>query len=75
MNALAPGMVKTELWDSIPVEAREGLFKKGAEGHLTGTIGHPDDVSQWVQVFSFSILLRLTSVFAEVTSSACRAVS
>ncbi|KAL8290507.1 hypothetical protein RQP46_002765 [Phenoliferia psychrophenolica] len=46
VNVLAPGMVVTELWDSIPAEPRAALFESGKAGHLTGTVGHPDDVAQ-----------------------------
>ena len=41
-------MVVTELWDPIPADARAALFEKGKSSHLTGTVGHPDDIAQWV---------------------------
>jgi len=46
VNLVSPGAVETELWDSLPKEAREGYFKTVGAKLLTGGIGMPEDVAE-----------------------------
>lgn len=46
VNVVSPGAVQTELWDGMPKEMREGLFKASAEQALTRHMGQPKEVAQ-----------------------------
>ncbi|MFC9927942.1 SDR family oxidoreductase [Streptomyces sp. NPDC127190] len=46
VNAVAPGMVRTELWRELPEEQREGLYRASAESLPVGRVGEPADVAE-----------------------------
>lgn len=46
VNVVGPGPVATELWDGLPADAREGLFKQSAAKALTGRVPGPEEVVQ-----------------------------
>lgn len=47
VNAVCPGMVQTEMWDSmLDAEARSAMFATGAKSLLTGRVGQPEDIAQ-----------------------------
>ena len=46
VNAVAPGVVRTELWRDLPEADRNGLFASAAESLPVGRIGEPEDVAE-----------------------------
>lgn len=46
VNAVAPGVVRTDLWRDLPQADREGLFASAAESLPVGRIGEPADVAE-----------------------------
>ncbi|MFC1406851.1 MULTISPECIES: SDR family oxidoreductase [Streptacidiphilus] len=46
VNAVAPGVVRTDLWRDLPQANREGLFASAAESLPVGRIGEPADVAE-----------------------------
>ncbi|MQY39763.1 3-alpha-hydroxycholanate dehydrogenase (NADP(+)) [Streptomyces sp. RB17] len=46
VNAVSPGLVRTELWREVPEDAREGLFRSSAESLPVGRVGEPADVAE-----------------------------
>ncbi|MEY9835838.1 SDR family oxidoreductase [Streptacidiphilus sp. EB103A] len=46
VNAVAPGIVRTELWRDLPEPERDMLFASAAESLPTGRIGEPSDVAE-----------------------------
>ncbi len=46
VNAVCPGAIRTEVWNSIPAEQREDRFKKMTERLPIKRIGEPDEVAQ-----------------------------
>jgi NAD(P)-dependent dehydrogenase (short-subunit alcohol dehydrogenase family) len=46
VNAVAPGIVRTELWRDLPEPDRDALFKSAAQSLPTGRIGEPADVAE-----------------------------
>ncbi|MGW7526175.1 SDR family oxidoreductase [Streptomyces sp. NPDC054783] len=46
VNAVSPGLVRTELWREVPQDAREGLFRSSAESLPVGRVGEPADVAE-----------------------------
>jgi NAD(P)-dependent dehydrogenase (short-subunit alcohol dehydrogenase family) len=46
VNAVAPGVVRTEMWDGIPQAEREAFYDEIGETMLTGRVGEPDDVAK-----------------------------
>jgi len=46
VNVICPGVVKTELWNTLPEEAREGFFQSTGQGLLVGRIGEAGDLAQ-----------------------------
>lgn len=46
VNLVSPGAVLTPLWDGIPEEAREGMFKSFESKMATGKIGQVEDVAE-----------------------------
>ena len=46
VNLVSPGAIKTELWNSIPAEKREGIYEMYKKGTTTGEIGKPEDVAE-----------------------------
>jgi NAD(P)-dependent dehydrogenase (short-subunit alcohol dehydrogenase family) len=46
VNAVAPGIVRTELWRDLPEADRDILFKSAAESLPAGRIGEPADVAE-----------------------------
>jgi NAD(P)-dependent dehydrogenase (short-subunit alcohol dehydrogenase family) len=45
VNAVSPGAVQTEMWDSLSAEAREGMFSKVAATYPAGCIGQPEYIA------------------------------
>ncbi|WBO62738.1 SDR family oxidoreductase [Streptomyces camelliae] len=46
VNAVSPGLVRTELWRDLPEEMREGLFRSSAESLPVGRVGEPADAAE-----------------------------
>ncbi|KAJ5272642.1 NAD(P)-binding protein [Penicillium angulare] len=46
VNTVAPGAVKTEIFNFIPEEMREKVFQSMRDGSLTGTMGRPEDLAE-----------------------------
>lgn len=46
VNLVSPGMVDTALWDGVPKESRDGMFKTVGAKMPTGQIGQPEDVAE-----------------------------
>jgi len=46
VNLVSPGMVETELWDTVPKEMREHMMKERAAALPTGAIGQAEDVAE-----------------------------
>ncbi len=45
VNAVSPGAVQTEMWDSLAPEAREAMFAKVAATYPAGCIGQPEYIA------------------------------
>ncbi len=45
VNAVAPGVIRTPVWNSIPEAQRPGLFATLAEQTLTHSTGDPDEIA------------------------------
>ena len=48
VNAVSPGLVDSPYWDRLQPDARERLFEQRARNHLTGRVGKPDEVADFV---------------------------
>jgi NAD(P)-dependent dehydrogenase (short-subunit alcohol dehydrogenase family) len=48
VNCIAPGMVRTELHDRVPVERREAMFRSTGDSLPVGRIGRPEEVADAV---------------------------
>ena len=48
VNAIAPGIIKTALWESVPEQARERLLKM----QPTGEMGVPNDIARTIMFFA-----------------------
>lgn len=46
VNAVAPGIVRTEMWQTMPAAELEALFGALGEGLLTGRVGDPEDIAE-----------------------------
>lgn len=46
VNVVYPGAVETPLWDGIPEEHRQAMFKEFEKKILTGHIGQPEEVAE-----------------------------
>lgn len=46
VNAIAPGVVDTDLWSGMSEEQREGFFKETRENMPTGRVGDVQDVAE-----------------------------
>ncbi|MFF8726443.1 SDR family oxidoreductase [Streptomyces sp. NPDC015171] len=46
VNAVSPGVVRTELWRELPEAERERLFRSSAESLPVGRVGEPADVAE-----------------------------
>lgn len=46
VNAVAPGVVRTEMWDGIPQAEREAFYSSVGEAMLTGRVGVPHEIAQ-----------------------------
>jgi len=46
VNAVSPGVVRTNLWQSMPVEEREQLFENVGKNLPVGRVGEADDIAQ-----------------------------
>jgi NAD(P)-dependent dehydrogenase (short-subunit alcohol dehydrogenase family) len=44
VNSVVPGVIKTNLWNSMPAEDRDGLFKSG-ENLLVRRVGEAEDIA------------------------------
>ena len=45
VNAVIPGVIDTNLWDSLPAEDKEGLYNRAIDTWLLGRVVHADDVA------------------------------
>ena len=46
VNIVAPGIVKSPLWASVPEDHRENMYREAAERLPVGHVGEPDEVAQ-----------------------------
>jgi NAD(P)-dependent dehydrogenase (short-subunit alcohol dehydrogenase family) len=46
VNIVSPGVVRTEMWDALPDEAREGLYRDVGAKLLVGHVGEPSEVAE-----------------------------
>jgi NAD(P)-dependent dehydrogenase (short-subunit alcohol dehydrogenase family) len=46
VNLVCPGLVKTELWDSMSTEAREAMYQRAEKNLLVGRPGEADDLAE-----------------------------
>jgi NAD(P)-dependent dehydrogenase (short-subunit alcohol dehydrogenase family) len=46
VNAVSPGVVRTNLWQNMTVEEREGLFETVGSSLPVGRVGESDDIAQ-----------------------------
>ena len=46
VNAVSPAMVDTEIWASLPADAREGAYAKVKAAYPAECIGNPEDVAR-----------------------------
>jgi NAD(P)-dependent dehydrogenase (short-subunit alcohol dehydrogenase family) len=46
VNLVCPGLVKTELWDSMPADAREAMYQQAKQNLLVGRPGEADDLAE-----------------------------
>ncbi len=46
VNLVCPGLVRTELWDGMPAEAREAMYKRAEQSLLVGRPGEADELAE-----------------------------
>jgi NAD(P)-dependent dehydrogenase (short-subunit alcohol dehydrogenase family) len=46
VNVVCPGLVRTELWDGLPAEAREAMYKRAEQNLLVGHPGEPGELAE-----------------------------
>jgi NAD(P)-dependent dehydrogenase (short-subunit alcohol dehydrogenase family) len=46
VNLVSPGAVRTELWDAIPEQERNALYRQIGERLLVGRVGEPSEVAE-----------------------------
>jgi NAD(P)-dependent dehydrogenase (short-subunit alcohol dehydrogenase family) len=46
VNLVCPGLVKTELWDGMPAEARQAMDQRAEQNLLVGRAGEADDLAE-----------------------------
>jgi NAD(P)-dependent dehydrogenase (short-subunit alcohol dehydrogenase family) len=46
VNLVSPGAVRTELWDAIPEQERNALYRQIGESLLVGRVGEPSEVAE-----------------------------
>ena len=46
VNGVCPGMIRTDVWNSIPEDAREERFKQATARQPLARIGEPEEVAQ-----------------------------
>jgi NAD(P)-dependent dehydrogenase (short-subunit alcohol dehydrogenase family) len=46
VNAVAPGVVRTHMWDPIPADGREAFYQEAAGAMLTDRVGEPQEIAQ-----------------------------
>jgi NAD(P)-dependent dehydrogenase (short-subunit alcohol dehydrogenase family) len=45
VNAVAPGVVRTDMWNGIPEDARESFYQEAAGAMLTDRVGEPQEIA------------------------------
>lgn len=46
VNCVCPGLIRTDIWNSIPEEQRQGRFKTMTERQMVPRIGEPSEVAE-----------------------------
>jgi NAD(P)-dependent dehydrogenase (short-subunit alcohol dehydrogenase family) len=46
VNVVCPGMTKTEMWDGLPVENRESMYREMAAKLPVGRVAEPLEVAE-----------------------------
>jgi len=46
VNCVSPGWINTEIFDSIPEDAKKAMLEKGAKQTLAGRVGKPEDTAE-----------------------------
>ncbi len=46
VNCVSPGLIKTNLWDNVPSEQRENMYKMATDLSLVKKLGEPEYVAQ-----------------------------
>ena len=63
VNAVAPGVVRTPLWASIPEAMREAMYAELGRKLLVGRVGDPEDIAE-----AYLFLMRERFITGEVIS-------
>jgi NAD(P)-dependent dehydrogenase (short-subunit alcohol dehydrogenase family) len=63
VNCVAPGLVKSEFWDSLPAAARDGMYAGAAANTLTQHVPEAHEIAH-----SYLYLLKDTNMWVHVTS-------
>lgn len=64
VNLISPGAVETELWDALPEDKKQELFKHASATAPTQSIGKPEDVAE-----SYIYCMRDANVTGSVIST------
>ncbi len=46
VNIISPGVVKTEMWDQLPEDAREALYRDVGAKLLVGRVGEASEIAE-----------------------------
>lgn len=46
VNAIAPGLVKTEAYDHLPADVRDDMYAATAKAYPAGRVGEPSDIAE-----------------------------
>lgn len=61
VNAVAPGVVRSPLWDGIPEQQREAMYAEHGRKLLVGRVGEPEDMAE-----AYLFLMRERFITGEV---------
>ena len=65
VNAVAPGLIDTPLYASMPVEVREGMFAAYGAAAPAKRVGRPEDVAQTVVYLMANAFTTGTTIFVD----------
>ncbi|SHG86502.1 SDR family oxidoreductase [Flavobacterium defluvii] len=61
VNAVAPGVIKTNLWNSMDESTREGFYKSVGDSLLVKRVGNPEEIAQ-----TFTFLMKQTFATGQI---------